>query len=76
MPCSSKTFSIGSEVPPLEERFNGCLGLLVFRMKRFGYPLDCSVDIIHCFSLLQLDFVVETFSAQSANDLTTFTLYM
>ena len=50
-----------SDSLPLEERFNGCLGLLGFRMKRFGYLLYCSVDIIRCFSLLRSDFVVEFF---------------
>ena len=36
-----------------------------------GVPLDCNVDIIGCFSLLQSDFVVGIFSARSINDLTT-----
>ena len=84
MPWFSRTLLIGSEVPltygiVLYPRIdsaavvmsNGGLGLLTPKMKRLGYPLDCNVDIIRCFSLIWSDFVVGIFAARSINDLTT-----
>ena len=51
--------------------FNGGLGLLASKMKHLGYPLDCNVDIIRCFSLIWSNFVVGIFAARSVTDLTT-----
>ena len=52
--------------------FYGSLILLAPKMKHLGYPLDCNVDITHCFKgLIWLDFVVGIFAARSINDLTT-----
>ena len=78
MPWFSRTILIDSEVPltygivlhPLIDSAavvmsNGGLGLLTPKMKRLGYPLDCNVDIIHCFSLIWSDFVVGIFAARS-----------
>ena len=84
MPWFSRTLLIGSEVPLTYEivlyrridsaavvTSNGGLGLLTPKMKRLGYPLDCNVDLIRCFSLIWSDFVVGIFVARSINDLTT-----
>ena len=51
--------------------FTDGLKFLASRMKRLGYPLDCSVDITRCFSLIWSDFVVGIFAARSIKDLTT-----
>ena len=45
--------------------FTDGLKLLASRMKRLGYPFDCSVDITRCFSLIWSDFVVGIFAARS-----------
>ena len=60
-----------SDSAPVNGWFNGGLRLLAFKMKRLGYPFDCNVDIILCFSLFRSDFVEGILSARSINDLTT-----
>ena len=44
--------------------------MLAFKIKRLGYPFDCFIDIILCFSLFRSDFVEGILSARSINDLT------
>ena len=60
-----------SDSAPVNGWFNGDLGLLAFKIKRLGYPFDCNVDTILCFSLFRSDFVEGILSARSINDLTT-----
>ena len=85
MPWFFRTLFIGSEVPltygivpyprtdsaSVVVSFTDGLRLLAPKMKRLGYPLDCSVDITRCFSLIWSDFVVGIFGARLINDLTT-----